>query len=241
MTQNNMKPNIVQLILAGSASLVLTGCIVFPTPSFNDKVQSGKRIQSADLAFVRFGDTTRGEFESKLGVPWTNYADLRVSVYYWESLTGHWIWGWAIPVPDGASGGGIEDITRIDILFVKFDQNDRVERLKIMHHPKKMTTKDAAMAWLSVKGSVLDFRISFRYSLCPTKLTNMTQTSRMNQYQEPAFAVGSQSGTGVPRFKTLRVRGERRSGRQVLAVRARQRRFSPGAFSSHQFSAGSQS
>jgi hypothetical protein len=31
---------------------------------------------------VRFGDTTREEFESKVGVLWTNYTDLRISVYF---------------------------------------------------------------------------------------------------------------------------------------------------------------
>ena len=141
-----MKP--VLLIFSAFFLLVLTGCIVFPAPASGNKVASGRRIESADVGFVRFGDTTREEFESKIGAPWTNYTDLRVSVYWWEMVTGHWVWGFLLPGEISISGGGVEDITRMDVLFVRFDENNRVERLKIMHHPKNITTKDASIAWL---------------------------------------------------------------------------------------------
>lgn len=141
-----MKP--VLLIVSSFLLVLLTGCIVLPAPASGNKVASGKRIQPDDVAFVHVGQTTREEFESKLGPPWTNYSDLRVSVYWWEMVTGHWVWGAFLPGEISIGGGGIEDVTRMDVLFVKFDENDRVERLKIMHHPRNKTTKEAADAWL---------------------------------------------------------------------------------------------
>ena len=134
------------LLLAGCLTVVITGCIAFPAPAFGNKVESGERIQSADVAFVRLGATTREEFESKLGAPWTNYTDLRVSVYCWEMVTGYWVWGWAVPF-GGPSDGGVEHWTRTEILFVAFDEKDCVERLKMLRHPKNMSTKEAALVW----------------------------------------------------------------------------------------------
>ncbi len=43
---------------------------------------------------------------------------------------------------------GIEEITRLDVLFVEFSEQDQVRKCKIMHHPKNRATKDAATAWL---------------------------------------------------------------------------------------------
>ncbi len=82
-------------LLPMSAALILvaiTGCMVFPFPASGKKILSGTQIQHDDLAFVRIGDTTREQIESRIGLPWTNYADLRVSVYCWEMVKGHWVW-----------------------------------------------------------------------------------------------------------------------------------------------------
>ena len=140
-----IKP-IVQII-AGLMLIGLTGCValVAPVPASGNKVAFGNRIQPSDLAFVRFGETTRREFESKIGVPWTNYSDLAVSVYFWEMVTGYWVWGGISPL-----GGGVDkaEITRMDVMFVEFTEDDRVKRFQTMPHPKKMRTKDIVVGWL---------------------------------------------------------------------------------------------
>jgi hypothetical protein len=144
-----MKP-LVQII-AGLSLVVLTGCVglIVPVPASGKKVAFGQRIQTNDLAFVQVGKTTRQECQSKIGVPWTHYTDLHVSVYYWEMLTGYWVWGWIFPGGIAAVGnGGKDEITRTHVLFVEFTEDDRVRRFQILPHPKKMTTKDAAAGWL---------------------------------------------------------------------------------------------
>ena len=83
-------------------------------------------------------------------MPWASYPDLGVVVYFWETLKVRWVWGVAIPF-GGVAGGNITDNTRLDVLFVQFDDHDRVQKYEILKHPNKTRTKDLATLWVRSK------------------------------------------------------------------------------------------
>src|ERR1051325_3689065 len=98
--------------------LALSGCMMplplpLVLPSSSHRVVSGSRIRTDDLAFVRLGETSRAEVTQRFGAPWADYTDLHVTVYYWEALR-----GWIGPI----GGGAGEELTRLDVLFIRFDE-----------------------------------------------------------------------------------------------------------------------
>jgi hypothetical protein len=111
-------------------------------PSSSHRVVSGSRIRTDDLAFVRLGETSRAEVTQRFGAPWADYTDLHVTVYYWETLR-----GWIGPI----GGGAGEELTRLDVLFIRFDEEDRVKSYRIMKHPSRITTQELAARWVSSK------------------------------------------------------------------------------------------
>jgi|SRR6516164_1321732 len=124
-------------------AMCLTGCVMFPVPAIGKRVGIGtRRIKASDLTFVQAGRTTREDFELQVGKPWTNYTDLHVSVYYWEIVTGYWVFGLYL------MGGGTDSITRMEILCIEFDESDLVKRFQIMRHPSTKSTREVVMAWL---------------------------------------------------------------------------------------------
>jgi len=132
----------VSNMLTAVLLLLSTGCIL-PVPSFSHRVTSGKEICITDLSFAKARVTSRTEFISRLGEPWAYYSDLGVSVHCWETLKGYWIHF----IADEAPGGDVEEITRLNVLLVKFDADDRFERCEILKHPRKTTTRDLAIRW----------------------------------------------------------------------------------------------
>lgn len=124
--------------------LALTGCgtaLIIAVPSFSHKVVSGTRIRTGDLSFVRLGETSRDQISNRFGAPWTNYLDLHITVYYWESVS------WYV----GNTNGGEDNATRLDVLFILFDDEERVRKYKIMKNPWHTATKDLAAQWASSK------------------------------------------------------------------------------------------
>lgn len=128
----------VVLLLSG------TGCIMFPIPSLKHPVVNGQRIKEDQLAFAQPGITDRSEFTEQFGEPWWWYPELGVSVYYWETLRGYWV---GVLHGGLVAKGGRDEITRIDVLFIQFDREDRFVRFEVMRHPKKPTTKELATQW----------------------------------------------------------------------------------------------
>lgn len=120
---------------------MITGCVV--VPSCSRKASFGNRITSSDLSFVRAGVTTCDEFTQRFGPPWTNYAELSVSVYYWETVKYHWAFLSFYP-----SGGVIVDVPQLHVLVIEFDRDDRVRKQAILKHPGSVTTKELATKWV---------------------------------------------------------------------------------------------
>jgi hypothetical protein len=131
--------------LSAMLLMLCSGCfVVLPVPSFSHRVTSGKAICKADVAFAEARVTTRSEFSTRLGEPWAYYADLGVSVYCWETLRGYWFRA----IGFGEAGKtDVEEITRLNLLLVKFDASDRFERCEILKHPGKTTTRELAIRW----------------------------------------------------------------------------------------------
>jgi hypothetical protein len=75
-----------------------------------------------------------------------SYDDLRVAVYVQETVEGHWFWGVFVGFTGGP--GESEEISRIDVLLVQFDPEDRVLKFEVMKHPRGMTTKKLASKWV---------------------------------------------------------------------------------------------
>jgi hypothetical protein len=151
-TNNDCRAQVVnkfQLFCTCVLLVSASGCIFYvQVPATGKRVAWGNKIELKDLTFVQLGETTRHELEFRLGAPWTNYTDLRVSVYYWEIVTGYRTYGLGFDV-----GGKVvsETVNRMDLLFIEFSQEDKVKRFETMRHPKRIGTKEAATEWQASK------------------------------------------------------------------------------------------
>jgi hypothetical protein len=125
-----------------AVALITTGCLV---PAVGHKVISGTEIRPEQLAFIEDGVTTRGEITERFGEPWAWYPDLHVCVYFWETASGYWVYGFAY---DFKAAIFADEIGRLYVLFIHFDEEDHARRYEILRHPNKTTTKDFAQQWL---------------------------------------------------------------------------------------------
>ncbi len=136
-------------LVAALACLSLSGCIMLPVPSFTHKVVSGRELKPEDLVFIELGTTAHDEVSRRFGAPWAEYEDIRVQVYYWETLAGHLV---IVPLW-GVFGGGAaiadnpDQITKLHYLFVKFGPEDQVQQYEIIGHPKNVAVRDLAEKW----------------------------------------------------------------------------------------------
>ncbi len=127
------------------AVLGLGGCLAIPLPSFDSTIQSGRKITPAGLDWIRAGETTRAEVQGRLGVPWADYRDLGVMVYYWETCSGYWIKGF---IAGDANMRAVEEISRLNYFLVKLDSQGRVVATSFVSSSGARATKDIAASWV---------------------------------------------------------------------------------------------
>lgn len=108
-----MACRLVLLVLTG---VVLSGCILIPTPS----VAGYRVIPDKTIESLEPGKTTRADVLLKLGEPGERLEDDRIFVYHWEQVAGFGM----IPTALGGS------ITNDYYLGLEFGPDNRLKRVK---------------------------------------------------------------------------------------------------------------
>ena len=109
--------------------LAVQACCAIPIPVPEKEMLSGTEMQGKDVVFIKSGITSRGEIVEKLGKPYAIIEELRIIAYKWEMLSGYMPWF----IAGGYSGvGGVLTRGSNKVLFVAFDENDRVTRFEII-------------------------------------------------------------------------------------------------------------
>lgn len=133
---------IVTVALTGLA-LALTGCLVVPIPEAGRKVTADWKAQAARLQAER---ATREEVTRQLGSPAWDFPDLQVIGYHWVGV--EWAAFW-LASGAGAADSGICEPTTHRLLWLYFDDQDRLARYKLTQFPliETRTKWECARRW----------------------------------------------------------------------------------------------
>jgi hypothetical protein len=100
----------------------LVGCVIIPTPEHGLLEGRGK-IDAADIAFLRQGETRREEVVLRFGEPDLILDQDAILVYRWEVSHGYWFVGGQ----GGAAGG---PIGKTYLFMLEFDAGGRLKRFE---------------------------------------------------------------------------------------------------------------
>jgi len=109
--------------------LFVQGCILLPIPTGDAIPGEGRDFTSEELSFIRPGITTKGEVVERLADPDVIWVEERIFAYNWRTRWGIIIGVVAGPPFVGGDNIGVKDI----VLLIRFDSNDRVERIEVTH------------------------------------------------------------------------------------------------------------
>ena len=107
--------------------LWLSGCVMLPVPTSEDKILVGKQITEEQISFLTPEITTRQEVLERLGNPRVIWEDARIFVYNWQMRQGVLFWAYGAYYTGGA---GMTDIPRHYLLLIQFDEQDRIRRFE---------------------------------------------------------------------------------------------------------------
>jgi hypothetical protein len=114
------------LLLAGL--LLFTGCAgILPLPVSSTKVEYGRQLKPAQVAFIQPGHTTRAEVVAALGTNYHTQRMARAISYSWEMKGGGAIWWWFVVCPYGAKGDSGYWTGGWRAFFVAFDDQGVVQ------------------------------------------------------------------------------------------------------------------
>jgi outer membrane protein assembly factor BamE (lipoprotein component of BamABCDE complex) len=113
-----------------------------PVPWTEDKVLTGKQVTEEQISFLTPNVTTNQEVLERLGNPTVIWEDARVFVYNWAMRQG--IVFWAVY----GSGFGTGDIPKQYLLFIKFDEQDRVQRFERAVCPMNRSYSECLTEWV---------------------------------------------------------------------------------------------
>lgn len=131
------------------AWLGLTGCILVPIPTGEDKLLAGKPVTEEQLSFLAPGKTTAQQVVARLGNPVVIWEEARVFVYNWKMRQGILFW-----VVGGASqgsvagGAGMTDIPRHYLLLIRFDEQERVRYFERAVCPLNVSYSEFLKEWV---------------------------------------------------------------------------------------------
>jgi outer membrane protein assembly factor BamE (lipoprotein component of BamABCDE complex) len=106
-------------VLIGSAvpfllALVLSACVIIPTPSHWHGLQSGRGVMTKDeIGSLEIGKTTREEVLLRFGEPSRHSRDGKEFVYSWSVIVGYFV---AVSEVSGGAGPMIRDY-RVSLEF----------------------------------------------------------------------------------------------------------------------------
>jgi len=133
-----------------AAGLLFTGCVgVVPKPVSSTKVEYGRKLAPADVAFIQPGVTTRAEVVAKLGTDFTALPKERAIAYSWEMKGGGGVW-WYFLVAGyagaAANGGSWEGGWRA--CFIAFDEQGVVTATAFKQPSTRTSLHEHLYAWV---------------------------------------------------------------------------------------------
>jgi len=111
--------------------LFMQSCIVLPVHTGDTIPGKGRGFTSEELSFIRPGITTKGEVVEQLANPDVIWVEERIFAYTWWTRWGILYSGGVTPY--GASASADDIGVKHNVLLIRFDPNDRVERFEVTH------------------------------------------------------------------------------------------------------------
>jgi hypothetical protein len=143
------------LIAASIIASLMGGCafLTVPVPSGHGVVRSGTMVPEAATRSLRVGETRRSEVLAQLGPPARRFEDLRIDVYGWADVSWYFPWMFAIGGYGGGwATGGMAERWQRHILAIRYDPEDRVQRIGFRVCGGNQTIGECVHAWAE-KGS----------------------------------------------------------------------------------------
>jgi outer membrane protein assembly factor BamE (lipoprotein component of BamABCDE complex) len=129
--------------------LGLTGCVMVPVPTGEDKILAGKPVAEEQLAFLAPGVTTTQQVIERLGNPIVIWEEARVFVYNWKMRQGILFWAIGGASQGAMAGGaGMTDIPRHYLLLIRFDEQDRVRHFERAVCPLNISYSEFLKEWV---------------------------------------------------------------------------------------------
>jgi len=138
-----------RVALGAATALVVSGCVgVLPQPVSATKVESGRKLSAADVAFIQIGQTTRTEVVAQLGTNYLTLPQQRALAYSWEMKGGGWIWWWCVAGYGGAAGDGGVTPGGWRAYFVAFDDCGVVSATEFRRPSTGRSLHEHLYAWV---------------------------------------------------------------------------------------------
>ena len=137
-------------LLFCSLCLVGAGCVFCPVSTSRQPISSRK---TSDFEFVKSGQPSRSEVETKLGRADEYFPELRVSVYPVNTVIRRKLWLFLGIVPVHY----FRDYDAFDIACIEFDEQDRARRCAVITGCYGLYTSGlhyAAKDWLATRDQV---------------------------------------------------------------------------------------
>ena len=128
-----------------SACFTLTGCIMLPVPTPENKVLLGQPVTDNQLAFLTPGVSTQSEVIEHFGNPNIIWEDEKLFAYHWDMRQGIVFW-----IAGGGYQGaaGMEEIPKHYLLLFQFDEQGRVHRYEKVVRPMTQPYADYLKEWV---------------------------------------------------------------------------------------------
>lgn len=145
-------------VVAGAGLILISGCLMLPVPTAEDKILTGTPVVAQQLAFLELQRTSKAAVIEHLGNPNLIWEDARLFVYAWDMRQG--ILFWAVGGPY-AGRAGMTDLAKHYLLLIQFDADERVMRAEKTSRPPSQSLPEFLVDWNSVapgSGERLDKR-----------------------------------------------------------------------------------
>lgn len=135
--------SLIRIAAFAGLALCLSGCLVIPIPRAGWKVTEGWKAQATRL---QAASATRQQVTNQLGPPAWEFPELRVLGHQWSGVefSGLWVAGGM-----GGAGGGYCEPTIHRLLWLYFDDQERLAHWKLtsVPQPETRTTWESARRW----------------------------------------------------------------------------------------------
>lgn len=118
------------LLITALLIIALDACaiVTLPIPWWHGSVRSGAVAPETATEPLRVGETRRVEVLGQLGPPARRFEELRIDAYGWTDVSWYFPWLFVMYFPP-VQGMGLAERWQRHIVLVRYDSDDRVERV----------------------------------------------------------------------------------------------------------------